>query len=517
MAVVTGGGPGRHPASRGSRRGVTRQTLPAASLLVLAGLVLVGVGMRERDALVIGVGCLPVAAYLVSLAWGWRLGVRARLAVPTRAIVGEPMSLLLRLQSDGAHGLPATTLSVVVPCCEDTVPPLGPAAAAVGPSGTGHGPGPGPSPSPSPIPGSSHGPGGQATAPAHARPATTRRPGLVAVPALAGDDEQWVVLQHVLEGRGPAGQARATGQTTAPFGLVKHTWTVGVDTGLLVWPARRPPHRLPGGGLDGQGRPAGIDRTGSDVQGVREYRPGDDRRHVHWRSSARRGSLVVTERERLDADDAAVLVLCPPRRARVDPLAAAAHAEWEELVARAAWTLVAALSRGSKVLVAATGRGDPQAGPVTDPGEVLDWFARLPGACEPVSARPWWTAGVRGARPPASGGPVGAGPNLPWQPVTGPAPAVPELAGATRPGATQPVATRPVATQPGPTQPGPSAVGPLPPDLSDAVGGLLQWTRRGEQVLLLAATSHPQQALHVAAGAVAAAGRRPLAWGEWLR
>ncbi|MFP5310408.1 MAG: DUF58 domain-containing protein [Actinomycetes bacterium] len=34
---------------------------------------------------------------------------------------------------------------------------------------------------------------------------------------------------------------------------------------------------------------------GTDVVGVREYRPGDPVRSVHWRSSARRGELVVRE------------------------------------------------------------------------------------------------------------------------------------------------------------------------------------------------------------------------------
>jgi len=40
-------------------------------------------------------------------------------------------------------------------------------------------------------------------------------------------------------------------------------------------------------------------RTGQSLLylGVREYRPGDDLRHVHWPATARRGSLVVKEHE----------------------------------------------------------------------------------------------------------------------------------------------------------------------------------------------------------------------------
>jgi uncharacterized protein (DUF58 family) len=35
--------------------------------------------------------------------------------------------------------------------------------------------------------------------------------------------------------------------------------------------------------------------AGGEVLGVREYRPGDSRRHIHWRSSARAGRLIVKE------------------------------------------------------------------------------------------------------------------------------------------------------------------------------------------------------------------------------
>lgn len=35
------------------------------------------------------------------------------------------------------------------------------------------------------------------------------------------------------------------------------------------------------------------DRAGPEVDGIREYREGDPLRHIHWRSTARRGTLVV--------------------------------------------------------------------------------------------------------------------------------------------------------------------------------------------------------------------------------
>ncbi|MGH9276998.1 MAG: DUF58 domain-containing protein, partial [Acidimicrobiales bacterium] len=49
---------------------------------------------------------------------------------------------------------------------------------------------------------------------------------------------------------------------------------------------------------DGEARPA---PSGDLVRGVRPYHPGDPRRRVHWRSTARVGELVVKEVDELGA------------------------------------------------------------------------------------------------------------------------------------------------------------------------------------------------------------------------
>lgn len=56
-------------------------------------------------------------------------------------------------------------------------------------------------------------------------------------------------------------------------------------------------------------RPA---RTGVDVAGVRDFRDGDDLTRIHWRSTARRGTLVVREFEREVAPAAALIVDASP-------------------------------------------------------------------------------------------------------------------------------------------------------------------------------------------------------------
>ncbi len=84
--------------------------------------------------------------------------------------------------------------------------------------------------------------------------------------------------------------------TRAPFGLFAASRALDVPTRLLIFPEYRELERWPL--LD---RMPAAENTlahvgqGGEVLGVREYRPGDSRRHIHWRSSARAGRLIVKE------------------------------------------------------------------------------------------------------------------------------------------------------------------------------------------------------------------------------
>lgn len=60
-----------------------------------------------------------------------------------------------------------------------------------------------------------------------------------------------------------------------------------------------------GGELTPVSRPA---RTGVDVAGVRDFRDGDDPSRIHWRSTARRGQLVVREFEREVEPEATIVI-----------------------------------------------------------------------------------------------------------------------------------------------------------------------------------------------------------------
>lgn len=98
-----------------------------------------------------------------------------------------------------------------------------------------------------------------------------------------------------------------------PLGLFGASREVGAPAPLVVYPAIEPlPPTLPqsgtsrapsahGGGL----REAG---EGGLPLGVREYRPGDALRRVHWPTTARRGRLSILEHERQVARGVAVFL-----------------------------------------------------------------------------------------------------------------------------------------------------------------------------------------------------------------
>ncbi|MFK4085863.1 DUF58 domain-containing protein [Kribbella sp. NPDC020789] len=85
-----------------------------------------------------------------------------------------------------------------------------------------------------------------------------------------------------------------------PFGLVETSRTFTRSQHLLVTPRV---HKLPEIRLgadragSGENRPRAIASAGEEDATVREYRDGDDLRRVHWRSTARRGELMVRREE----------------------------------------------------------------------------------------------------------------------------------------------------------------------------------------------------------------------------
>ena len=86
--------------------------------------------------------------------------------------------------------------------------------------------------------------------------------------------------------------------TRFPFGLFMKAGRPALTADVLVFPAVRPLSAESLGRQGDAGGPAGRRRgRGSDLYNLRSYRPGDDPRFIHWRSSAKAETLMVREHE----------------------------------------------------------------------------------------------------------------------------------------------------------------------------------------------------------------------------
>lgn len=115
-----------------------------------------------------------------------------------------------------------------------------------------------------------------------------------------GEGEARVALPTRRRGWHPVPRLKVS--TTRPLGLARAWGLVWPAEPLLVYPrpeADGPP--LPGGSGDpAQQR---LQASGDDVHHLRNYRPGDSRRTIAWKPSARRDTLLVREYEQpLGAD-----------------------------------------------------------------------------------------------------------------------------------------------------------------------------------------------------------------------
>lgn len=208
-------------------------------------------------------------------------------------------------------------------------------------------------------------------------------PLVVAVPALAPGAEVVAQLRRTTWSRGSARTAPVELSSTAPFGLVRVTRTLVVPGPFVVGPRRVPALDLPAGGegVGGSSRP--IAGVGTEVLGLRPWRPGDGMRAVHARSTARHGRPVVLERERDTGPSLVVLCAAPGR-----------GPSWEAAVEQACAIAEEAVRRSRPPVLLAAGLAAPAR---PDLGVVLDWHAALDGA-RPLDAGTL-TAALRAAGP----------------------------------------------------------------------------------------------------------------------
>jgi uncharacterized protein (DUF58 family) len=165
------------------------------------------------------------------------------------------------------------------------------------------------------------------------------------IPHIPAGDARLVTWEATLPRRGRHRLEGLRVTTRFPFGIFLKAGQPTLREDVLVFPALAPVmmHRLrqlsAGGGVAARRR-----GRGTDLHSLRDYRPGDDPRLVHWKSSAKTGTLTVREMEAETALDTRIVLGSGGDAARL-----------EETVSEAAALGAYLLSAGAQLELA--GRG----------------------------------------------------------------------------------------------------------------------------------------------------------------
>ncbi len=143
--------------------------------------------------------------------------------------------------------------------------------------------------------------------------------------------------ENVFVRRGVYPLVHLTVSTSFPFGLFTKERDVPLPGELVIWPRTDRPVSLPtapgSGSLphfsEGSG---GVLGARGEYRGLRDYRPGDDPRDIHWRTTARTGKPVIRE---YDQDASETVWICLDSRDEPGDPAEAAIETAASLAARA--------------------------------------------------------------------------------------------------------------------------------------------------------------------------------------
>jgi uncharacterized protein (DUF58 family) len=175
------------------------------------------------------------------------------------------------------------------------------------------------------------------------------RPLAVPVPVVGRGVRRTVHYPVPTDARGRIQVGPVVLERTDPLGLLRRTAPLAGPATLWVHPRIHRLHPVPIGVVpDFEGRLTDNAHRGSTAfSSLREYVAGDDPRYIHWRSTARIGSLVV--REHVDTNEPSVSVVLDTR----EPVIGAA--EFEAAVELVASVVVASSRIGHAVTLSAVG------------------------------------------------------------------------------------------------------------------------------------------------------------------
>jgi uncharacterized protein (DUF58 family) len=115
-------------------------------------------------------------------------------------------------------------------------------------------------------------------------------------PPLAANGERRIEASLVFARRGVYELGPAEVGVRDPFGLLRFVRRFSEKTEVVVYPRVHDLRDFPIRGENVEvGSRGSRGRRGDEFAGLREYRRGDDRRHIHWKSLARTGELYVKE------------------------------------------------------------------------------------------------------------------------------------------------------------------------------------------------------------------------------
>jgi uncharacterized protein (DUF58 family) len=305
---------------RPALHGLTTRGRSFISAGVASAICAVLLGQEDLLRVAVLLASLPLGCAVMLIRAHYRIGL-TRTVTPSRATVGTPLRIRLELQN-------LARLSTRVLLAEDRVPyALGAAPRFV----------------------LDRMPGGQQAAVTYS-------------------------LQAEIRGRYPIGPLRL--RVADPFGMCELTRSFTATDHVMVVPRLWPLTPMTGGGIwggagDSLARAAAV--SGEDDIAIREYREGDDLRRVHWRSTAKRGELMVRREEQPRQMRATVLLDARPRGHRGD--GPASSFEWAVSAAASVAVHFAGLRHGVRLVLDGQPStwSNPHSGEAA--GELLDQMA----------------------------------------------------------------------------------------------------------------------------------------------